>query len=97
LDWIVSFASAVIASCTNGDKLDVEEPRYDRALQVQAVKKTCRNRNGSRKIAKSTEGSCCMGGRTTENNKYAVAEEEELHSTKNTDITGTAHDLFYCS
>jgi hypothetical protein len=39
LDWIISFASAVIASCTNGDKLDVEEPRYDRALQVQAVKK----------------------------------------------------------
>jgi hypothetical protein len=39
LDWIISFASAVIASCTNGDKLDVEEPRYDRALQVQLVKK----------------------------------------------------------
>jgi hypothetical protein len=39
LDWIISFASAVIASCKNGDKLDFEEPRYDRALQVQAVKK----------------------------------------------------------
>lgn len=39
LDWIISFASAVIASCTNGDKLDVEEPRFDRALQVQVVKK----------------------------------------------------------
>jgi hypothetical protein len=43
LNWIISFASAAIASCTNGDKLDVEESSYDRALQVQAVKKNLQN------------------------------------------------------
>ncbi len=81
----------MIASCTNGDKLDVEEPSTG-SKKRPAETETDRTRSPNR-----LKEAAVREEELQKTTTYAVAEEEELHSTKNTDITATAHDLFYCS